>query len=67
MGSGLSTRSTPDYVYVFLNVSATGHVRVNMVVFNTENRLKLRKYMRDRDDAWLLASGGTVAFGPNKF
>lgn len=49
MGAGQSTRSIPDYVCVFINVDKEGYVRVDMFVYNIENALKVRKYMREKD------------------
>jgi len=50
MGAGLSTRSIPDYVYVVMNADESGYVRVNFIVYNTDNALRLRLLLRERED-----------------
>jgi len=50
MGAGQSTRSIPDYVYVFIKVNDEGNVHLDLFVYNTENALKLRMFMREKED-----------------
>ena len=48
----IQSRAIPDFVYVLLHVDQgdADYVRVDLFVYNTDNALKFRMFMRDRDD-----------------
>jgi len=50
MGAGQSTRDRTDYVNVDMFVDETGYVRLYFFVNNIENSLKVRQFIRKRDD-----------------
>jgi hypothetical protein len=49
MGASQSTRSTTDYVYAFIKVNDEGYVHLDLFVYNIENALKVRMYMREKE------------------
>lgn len=50
MGISQSTRYIPDYVYVVMKPDDKGYVSVTLIVYNTENALRLRLLMREQED-----------------
>ena len=54
MGVGQSTRSIPDYVYVIIRVNESGYAKVYMFVYNTDNALRLRMFLRSHEDTTAL-------------
>lgn len=49
MGASQSTRDIPDYVYVHLKIQPDDTLKLNLFICNTENRYKLREYIREKE------------------